>query len=51
MDAYTLYDYGFELLGINAEGLSKYAYELEILLKCMCHMPNACDLEGLSHVY
>ena len=47
MWALILYDCGFELLGINAEVLSKYACELEILLKCVCHTPNACDLAGL----
>ena len=48
MWALTLYNCGFELVGINAGALRKYACELDILLKCMCHMPNSCDLADLA---
>ena len=46
----TLYDCGFEPLGINAGVLSKYTCELKILLKCVCHMPNVCDWADLLSV-
>ena len=47
MWALTLYDCGFELLGINGAVLSKYVCELEIVLKYVCHLPNTCDLAGV----
>ena len=47
MWALILYDCGYELLGINAGVLSKYACELENLLKCVCNTPHACNLAGL----
>ena len=31
----------------NTGYLGEHSCELEICLKCMCHMPNVCDLVGL----
>ena len=32
----------------NARDGSEYACELEIAYKCLCHMPNVCELVGLK---